>query len=165
MRLNVSDLKFGFKNKNFKIFTKDLPDRGTKYKNNIVYAKLSLLKKKELFYLKGNLKAELEHICVRCLKRFPHKIDHPINIIILEKSMKNTIKTNFDILHFDRSRTYINPKNIFADLIALSEPFKPLCDQECTGLCSQCGVEKTTNCSCSEKENNPVWDKLKEKQF
>ena len=75
-------------------------------------------------------------------KRFPHKIDHPINIIILQESMKNTIKTNFDILHFDRSRSYINPKNIFADLIALSEPFKPLCDQECTGLCSQCGVEK-----------------------
>ena len=42
MKLKVSELHLGFHNKTFNIFPKDLADRGTIYKKEIIVATLSL---------------------------------------------------------------------------------------------------------------------------
>ena len=165
MKLKVSELYLGFQNKTFKIFSKDLADRGTIYKKEIVIATLSLNKEKDFFFLQGCLKTTLEYSCVRCLKKIPTKINLPINILILEKTMNYTIKTDYDTLYFNNSDNYVNLKNILADLIALAEPIKTLCKKECTGLCHTCGTEKTNSCNCNLHANNDAWNKLKDLQF
>lgn len=165
MKLKVSELYLGFQNKTFKIFSKDLADRGTIYKKEIIIATLSLNKEKDFFFLKGNLETAIEYSCVRCLKKIPTKINLPINILILEKTMKYTRKTDYDTLYFNNSDNYVNLKNILADLIALAEPIKTLCKKECTGLCPTCGIEKTNSCNCNVHANNDAWNKLKDLQF
>jgi uncharacterized protein len=165
MKLKLSELYLGFQNKTFKIFSKDLADRGTIYKKEIVIATLSLNKEKDFFFLQGNLKTTIEYSCVRCLKKIPSKINLPINILILEKNMNYTRKTDYDILYFNNSDDYINLKNILADLIALAEPIKTLCNKECTGLCPACGIERTNSCNCNEHTNNDAWNKLKDLHF
>ena len=50
MKLKVSELYLGFQNKTFKIFSKDLADRGTTYKKEIIIATLSLNKEKDFFF-------------------------------------------------------------------------------------------------------------------
>ena len=52
MKLKVSELYLGFQNKTFKIFSKDLADRGTIYKKEIIIATLSLSKEKDFFFFK-----------------------------------------------------------------------------------------------------------------
>jgi len=165
MKLKVSELYLGFQNKTFKIFSKDLADRGIIYKKEIIIATLSLNKEKDFFFLQGNLKTTIEYSCVRCLKKIPTKINLPINILILEKTMNYTRKTDYDTLYFNNSDDYINLKNILADLIALAEPIKTLCKKECTGLCPTCGIEKTNSCNCNEHTNNDAWNKLKDLHF
>ena len=165
MKLKVSEIYLGFQNKTFKIFSKDLADRGTIYKKEIIIATLSLNKEKDFFFLQGNLKTTIEYSCVRCLKKIPTKINLPINILILEKTMNFTRKTDYDTLYFNNSDDYINFKNILADLIALAEPIKTLCKKECTGLCPTCGIEKTNACNCNEHINNDAWNKLKDLHF
>ena len=165
MKLKVSELYLGFQNKTFKIFSKDLADRGTIYKKEIVIATLSLNKKKDFFFLHGNVDATIEYSCVRCLKKIPTKINLPINILILEKTMNYTRKTDYDTLYFNNSDNYVNLKNILADLIALAEPIKTLCKKECTGLCPTCGIEKTNSCNCNVHANKDAWNKLKDLQF
>ena len=165
MKLKVSEIYLGFQNKTFKIFPKDLADRGITYKKEIIIATLSLSKEKDFFFLQGNLKTTIEYSCVRCLKKIPTKINLPINILILEKTMNYTRKTDYETLYFNNSDDYVNLKNILADLIALSEPIKTLCKKECTGLCPTCGAEKTNSCNCNEHTNNDVWNKLKDLHF
>ena len=165
MKLKVSELYLGFQNKTFKIFSKDLADRGTIYKKEIIIATLSLHKEKDFFFLKGNLKTSVEYSCVRCLKKNPYKIDLPINILILEKTMNYATRTDYDTIYFSKSDEYVNLKNILADLIALAEPIKTLCDKKCTGLCPTCGIEKTNSCDCNEHPNNDAWNKLKDLHF
>ena len=165
MKLKVSELYIGFQNKTFKIFSKNLADRGTIYKKEIIIATLSLHKEKDFFFLKGNLKTSVEYSCVRCLKKIPTKLNLPINILILEKTMNYTKKTDYDTLYFNNSDDYVNLKNILADLIALAEPIKTLCRKECTGLCPTCGIEKTNSCNCIEHTNNDAWNKLKDLHF
>ena len=165
MKLKVSELYLGFQNKVFEISSKNLADRGIVYKKEIIIAKLSLIKEKNYFCLNGNLETTVEYDCVRCLKKNPNKINIPINILIFEKTMNYTRKTDYDTLYFNNSDDYINLKNILADLIALAEPIKTLCKKECTGLCPTCGIEKTNSCNCNEHTNNDAWNKLKDLQF
>jgi len=165
MKLKLSELYLGFQNKTFKIFSKNLADRGTIYKKEIIIATLSLNEEKDFFFLQGNLKTTIEYACVRCLKKIPTKINLPINILILEKTMNYTKKTDYDTLYFNNSDDYVNLKNILADLIALAEPIKTLCRKECTGLCPTCGIEKTNSCNCIEHTNNDAWNKLKDLHF
>ena len=165
MKLKVSELYLGFQNKTFKIFSKDLADRGTTYKKEIIIATLSLTMEKDFFFLEGYLKTTIEYSCVRCLKKIPTKLNLPINILILEKTMNYTRKTDYDTLYFNSSDDYVNLKNILADLIALAEPIKTLCKKECTGLCPTCGIEKTNSCNCNVHANNDAWNKLKDLQF
>ena len=165
MKLKVSELYLGFQNKTFKIFSKDLADRGTTYKKEIIIATLSLTMEKDFFFLQGYLKTTIEYSCVRCLKKIPTKLNLPINILILEKTMNYTRKTDYDTLDFNSSDDYVNLKNILADLIALAEPIKTLCKKECTGLCPTCGIEKTNSCNCNVHANNDAWNKLKDLQF
>ena len=165
MKLKVSELYLGFQNKTFKIFSKDLADRGTTYKKEIIIATLSLTMEKDFFFLQGYLKTTIEYSCVRCLKKIPTKLNLPINILILEKTMNYTKKTNYDTLYFNSSDNYVNLKNILADLIALAEPIKTLCKKKCTGLCPKCGIEKTNSCNCNVHANNDAWNKLKDLQF
>lgn len=165
MKLKVSELYLGFQNKTFKIFSKDLADRGTTYKKEIIIATLSLTMEKDFFFLQGYLKTTIEYSCVRCLKKIPTKLNLPINILILEKTMNYTRKTDYDTLYFNSSDDYVNLKNILADLIALAEPIKTLCKKECTGLCPTCGIEKTNSCNCNVHANNDAWNKLKDLQF
>lgn len=165
MKIKVSELYLGFQNKTFKISSKDLADRGTIYKKEIIIARLSLNKEEDFFFLEGNLKTTIEYSCVRCLKKIPNEINLPINILILEKTMNYTRKTNYDTLYFNNSDDYVNLKIILADLIALAEPIKTLCKKECTGLCPICGIEKTNSCNCNVHANNDAWNKLKDLQF
>ena len=165
MKLKVSELYLGFQNKTFKIFSKDLADRGTTYKKEIIIATLSLTMEKDFFFLQGYLKTTIEYSCVRCLKKIPTKLNLPINILILEKTMNYTRKTDYDTLYFNSSDDYVNLKNILADLIALAEPIKTLCKKECTGLCPTCGIEKTNSCNCNVHANNDAWNKLKDLKF
>ena len=165
MKLKLSELYLGFQNKTFKIFSKNLADRGTIYKKKIIIATLSLHKEKDIFFLQGNLKTSVEYSCIRCLKKIPTKLNLPINILIVEKTMNYTKKTDYDTLYFNNSDDYVNLKNILADLIALAEPIKTLCRKECTGLCPTCGIEKTNSCNCIEHTNNDAWNKLKDLHF
>ena len=162
MKLKLSELYLGFQNKTFKFLSKDLAERGSVFKKEIIIAKLSLTKEKDYFYLNGNLEAILQYTCVRCLKKDPNKIDLPINILLFEETMNYTDKTDYDIVYFNKSYDYVNLKNIFADLIALAEPFQPLCNKKCKGLCPKCGIEKINLCNCIDHMDTTAWEKLKD---
>ena len=47
--------------------------------------------------------------------------------------------------------------------IILSLPLKPLCREDCRGLCPHCGVNlNLKTCQCGEQKLDPRWSKLKE---
>ena len=161
MRLNLSEIYLGFKNKSFKISYKDLPDRGITYKNNLITGYISLKNENRYYRLEGKLYATTEYVCVRCLKNFPFNIVQKVNILMVPDTERFKQEINIDIIYINNYEDYVDLKDVFADLIALSEPIKPLCDKNCSGICSYCGTEKTIHCSCKDQKDTSVWDKLK----
>ncbi len=166
MKLKISELDSGFKEKLFKIPTSELVDRGTSFKEKTINLNLTLLKKKNYFVLKGVLNTSPEYICVRCLSINYVQLELPINITISKYLNKKFKINHMNIIFFNDKDTYIECNEIFADLIALAEPMNPLCKPDCNGLCSICGINKKFTCSCKNEINTiSQWDKLKEFQI
>ena len=102
MKLKISELDSGFKEKFFEIPTINLVDRGTLFKEKTISLNLTLLKKKNYFVLKGVLYTVPEYTCVRCLNTNSIQLELPINIIISKSINKKFIKKNhMNVIYFN----------------------------------------------------------------
>ena len=82
----------------------------------------------------GSIKREIEHICARCLKSVEEKIHESVHLTYETKDVEEIDMTD-DI----------------RDTLLLSRPERFLCDVNCKGLCSNCGVDlNTESCRCEK---------------
>jgi len=52
--------------------------------------------------------------------------------------------------------------DLVRETIILALPLKPLCSEDCKGLCPVCGTDlNKSQCNCIKKETDPRWEKLK----
>ena len=163
MIIKLSDIKSGFQNRFFDILVDSIPDRGTVFKDNSIRCLVSAnILKKNSFKLDGKLDTTIEYKCVRCLDLFYSKISLPINISLGNKSEKNKKFENSDIMDLSTSMDELDLGTIIADLIELDKPMKPLCTDECMGLCAICGINRNSrSCDCKTEQDFEVWKKLK----
>ena len=165
MKLKISELDSCFHNRLFEISTEDLVDRGTKFKEKTIKTVLTLKKDANYYSLQGNINTVLEYICARCLDKNPVQLIIPIDILLCDKNNNGFSKNGNDIIYFNKLDEYLNLNKVFADLIELAKPIKPLCNPDCKGLCPICGINKKFSCSCIKEKINTDWDKLKELQI
>lgn len=121
---------------------------------------LSIKKSGMEVLIKGIVSGEVELQCSRCLKEYimPVKTTvevsyHPIEEINKEELVE--LKRNEMDVDFYRD-SEIDTENIIRDQILLAIPMKPLCSEDCKGLCPICGVNlNEESCSCSKNEIDP----------
>ena len=165
MKIYKKELAIGFIEKTFKGLCESLPNRGTKFRKN--YYSLTISSKKIAlgFNIFGKLSALIECRCNRCIKVIPFESDSYINIILCEK-YKVYEKQNRDIIFLKKDHDYFNLDSMIADMIELSKPFHPLCNDNCKGLCAQCGQNLNyKGCGCKIEANNNPFKKLKTLQI
>jgi uncharacterized protein len=82
----------------------------------------------------------------------------------IEKIEKEIELTEEDINTIFTSYEFIDLTQIIRDYIILSIPMKPLCSDECKGICAVCGANlNKIDCGHKEKEEiDPRWEKLYE---
>jgi uncharacterized protein len=123
---------------------------------------LRLLKSGKNYIGKGEIETEICLECSRCLRKFTQNLKSEIRFLIQEE--KDQL-----ILEAEDRENQILPGSIFGldDLVResliLSLPFKPLCTENCKGLCPVCGADlNLSTCECKKDLIDPRWDKLKE---
>lgn len=110
----------------------------------------------EGIYISGKLHMELSLLCSRCIEHFNYRITIPLEEICLylHEDPDDNYFIEEDLLDF---------QEVFRQKINLHIPIKPLCDNECKGLCSTCGTNLNINtCECDKVEPDFIWTKLKE---
>jgi uncharacterized protein len=70
--------------------------------------------------------------CVRCLI----DIEHPV-VVEIQEVFAYSQDEAFD---YEIHETQVDLEPVVRDAVVLSLPFQPVCQEECTGLCPQCGV-------------------------
>ena len=94
------------------------------------------------FLIKGNLSGDLTLICSRCLEKFNYEIE-----VELEKEIERSEIENLDSVKI---------ADILKNNIFLNIPIKPLCDEECKGICPECGQNlNEAECDCDTETVDP----------
>ncbi len=107
--------------------------------------------------LKGKAHLSVGLVCSRCLERFYISIE-PNFILHLKEEGDQAEAANKEvdeeeIDNFPIKDSLIDMREVLSEQIYLNIPLKPLCKEECRGLCSECGGNLNENkCSCSNKK-------------
>jgi uncharacterized protein len=115
--------------------------------------------------VQGTLQSEIPIECSRCLKEF----NYPLTVT-LEEEFFPVIDVNSGTpleIPDDPSSFTIDDHHIL-DLdeairqnALLAIPMKPLCREDCAGLCQKCGIDLNQGeCDCNKTEIDPRWAKL-----
>ena len=110
---------------------------------------LEIFNTSDSFVVEGNLKAELILSCSRCLQKYSSPIELDISEDVLKSEME------------DEEELYLN--EIVVDNIILALPMKPLCSDNCKGICPECGQDLNEgDCDCEVEAVDPRLAKLKD---
>ena len=98
-----------------------------------------------------DIKADFKTECSRCLKEF----DYPFKVTVKKIVRREEDEDLEDIIYVD-SDMHIDIDEEIRTLIYFEFPAKPLCRNDCKGLCPVCGCDlNTTNCSCDIRTTDP----------
>lgn len=109
--------------------------------------------------IEGFLKAEIEYQCSRCLKTFRTAMEIPVETVYhpvddMHSERKELKNDEMDMSFYSGDK--LDVQELLKEQIVLNVQMKPLCDDNCKGLCSQCGKDLSLeSCSCSKKEADP----------
>ena len=131
----------------------------------LVQGEIRLLRTSRSILVKGELKTEVEPTCSRCLSQFIYTLtlnfeeEYIPTVDVIsgaplpppEEAGAFTIDGHHIIDLTEAIRQYT----------VLATPIKPLCKEDCAGLCQSCGYNLNRGqCGCPAQEIDPRWAEL-----
>jgi uncharacterized protein len=131
-----------------------------------VQVNIDIHKDKERFRLVGSVRTRLELSCSRCLEPFTMPIDSTFDLRYLPvgtESVDRDREVSEDDLDASVYREdEIDLNELLREQFYLALPMKPLCRDDCAGLCPQCGTNRNTaTCACAPQWEDPRLAPLK----
>jgi len=117
------------------------------------------------FYLRAKLSYEQTLSCNRCLKPIvePTRADVELMIVV---GLNQEAGSEHALHEQDLGELYIEEEVLETDPILIEQlqlnvPMKPLCRDDCKGLCSGCGADLNEGvCTCAETRVDARWASL-----
>jgi uncharacterized protein len=119
-----------------------------------------VFKDKEQFRLVGRVATTLELPCSRCLEPFPWPIDAAFDLRYQPQRL-NAGEGEREVEEEDLETAFyendtIDLAQLMREQFYLALPMKPLCRDECQGLCPVCGINLNTGtCACPRDWEDP----------
>jgi uncharacterized protein len=132
---------------------------------DLMTVKINIQKVQDDFYCQGVVTAPVEEECSRCLTLFDAELSGDFSFIIKSGEEKPTSLSseNGNIFYVKRNEPVIELNDVIRESLILALPLKPLCDQDCKGLCPNCGVNlNEETCDCVSEESDERWEGLKD---
>jgi DUF177 domain-containing protein len=132
-----------------------------------VKAFFSLKKIETTVYVTGGMEADIELACSRCGKPFGaplsarFKLDMAPAESLPREEEKELHAGDLEVEFYKNG--IIDLKDFLREQILLQVPMKPLCMEDCRGLCQYCGQDlNKTQCSCEPPAGHPGLAGLKD---
>jgi uncharacterized protein len=119
-----------------------------------------VFKDKDQFRLAGRVQTTLELTCSRCLEAFTWPVDAAFDLRY-QPHAANTGEGEREIEEDDLTTAFYEDESIdlgqlMREQFYLALPMKPLCLEQCRGLCPTCGANLNHGtCACNVKWDNP----------
>lgn len=110
-----------------------------------IEGEVSLLRTDRGILVRGRLNTTATAVCSRCLESF----EQPLSLNIEEEYLTTREGGSFTI---DENRE-IDLSEAVRQYLLLTQPMKPLCSEDCAGLCPRCGKNLNLGpCGCAQGE-------------
>ena len=121
--------------------------------------------------LDGHIEASISQQCSRCAETFAQDLDRSFRQILNRKPAEWNDEDDEPALEMELSRQDLDRSELTGDVLNLMDvlgeelelaiPVKPLCKDDCKGICSRCGAAlNVEECHC-EPETDVRWAALK----
>ncbi|GAB6188312.1 DUF177 domain-containing protein [Marinitoga arctica] len=114
-----------------------------------VNVEFEISKNTEGFIIKGKVETIIKLICSRCLKPFNEKVVGEIDAFYINERFSDLytksekLESLDNIIFFSENKVDISDRII--ESILMEIPDKPLCKDDCKGLCQVCGIDLNEN--------------------
>ena len=111
-------------------------------------------KTQEKYHLVGRLVTSIDLICCRCLEAYPRAVDSAFDLLYFPQ-VRNNGDGEFEVEEAALAVAFYRDEEIdlgqlVREQLYLLLPMKPLCVENCLGLCPICGINlNRDNCQCS----------------
>ena len=120
----------------------------------------------DTFHVAGHVRTSLELDCSRCLEPFLVPVDATFDLRYVPQA-QNAGEEEREIRDEDLATAYyreglLDVTELLREQFQLALPMKPLCREDCRGLCPTCGTNlNQTRCGCAAKWEDPRLAPLK----
>ncbi len=113
----------------------------------------------------GTAKGELKGECVRCLEPIEQKLDTDFQELYYYPEGTNRFATAEEEEDEEASRLegdLFDLEPVLRDAVVLALPLQPVCQDDCLGLCSECGARLSDDPDHHHDAVDPRWAALQE---
>jgi len=119
-----------------------------------------------VYYCHGQAETEARLECSRCLEPYQATLRGEIDFSIQEVADMNAVDRDEvpdNELLVAAGSSEIDISRPVREALLLEVPLKPLCREDCRGLCPICGVNRNEEtCDCKVEKTDPRWDALRD---
>lgn len=110
----------------------------------------------DLFF-QGALRTEVVARCGRCLEEYAFPVAGPFRIVLTPRAAAGTEpKASDDTAVATYGGDEVDLTPFVYEEVLLDLPTRPLCREDCAGLCPRCGADRNvTQCECPAKDPDP----------
>lgn len=128
---------------------------------------LSLQKSESEYFCQGIVRSSVTMQCSRCARDFECELEGATDFIVRTQSHVETPDSDAtddeEYVYAQGNSDTIDVTALVLQGLTLAMPMKPLCREECKGLCPECGVNFNERaCSCAKVQTDPRWDGLRD---
>ncbi|HYD47089.1 MAG TPA: DUF177 domain-containing protein [Terriglobales bacterium] len=106
----------------------------------------------------GRIAGKVIGHCARCLEPYPFDLAADCSLIVVPKP---DVSEEAELADEDLNLSFyqgdeIDLSPLIREQLILALPTKPLCSEDCQGLCPQCGINRNQqSCDCSDQGGDP----------
>ncbi len=156
-----------FIEKDFSVSFKSLslPEEYSSEKDN-VNVHMYIIKEKDGYLVSLTINSDIKLECGRCLEPFVMDLQGTSSIFLSKKKLEGNSELHEEdlIVEYLEDEEHFNVSELLREEILVKTPMKPLCDEECKGICPVCGSNRNeTPCNCEQemKREDSPFAKLK----
>jgi uncharacterized protein len=114
----------------------------------------------------GHVSTKVRMACSRCLADFETDIVSDFTVFYSKASKmpveEEVALTEEDLISAPYDGDYIDFTNEIEEQVLLEIPYKPLCHEECKGICAKCGADLNSgDCGCGNSGTSLAFSALK----
>jgi uncharacterized protein len=111
----------------------------------------------ELFF-QGQLRASTQEVCARCAEEFSAPSERNFRFVLTPRTIgladDDLVAEDLEFSVYDGAEIDLSP--LLREQLLLSLPTRPLCREDCRGLCPQCGANLNhAACGCRPEVADP----------